>query len=58
MSHVEDRVQEMHPVPDGSSPAVVRRPKSGVTTPENICGMGHRMKRKRTHFSFAAQLRR
>lgn len=46
MSHVEDRVQEMHPVPDGSSAVVETTEEVRVTTPENICGMGHRMKRK------------
>ena len=46
MSHVEDRVQEMHPVPEGASATVETTEEIRVTTPETVCGMGHRMKRK------------
>jgi len=46
MSQVEDRVQEMHPVPEGASARVETTDEIRVRTPENVCGMGHRMKRK------------
>ncbi|HSM05636.1 MAG TPA: aerobic carbon-monoxide dehydrogenase large subunit [Longimicrobiales bacterium] len=46
MSQVEDRVQSMHPVPEGASAQVETTDEVRVTTPEKICGMGHRMKRK------------
>jgi len=46
MSQLEDRVQEMHPVPDGASAQVETTEEIRVTTPEKVCGMGHRMKRK------------
>lgn len=46
MSQVEDRVQQMQPVPPGSSAEVATTHEVRVTTPEKICGMGHRMKRK------------
>ena len=40
MSHVEDRFQEMHPVPEGSSAQVETTEEVRITTPEKICGMG------------------
>jgi carbon-monoxide dehydrogenase large subunit len=46
MSQLEDRVQFMHPVPEGASAQVETTEEIRVTTPEKICGMGHRMKRK------------
>ncbi|UCC25628.1 MAG: carbon-monoxide dehydrogenase large subunit [Gemmatimonadales bacterium] len=46
MSQLEDRVQHMQPVPEGSSAQVETTDEVRVTTPEKICGMGHRMKRK------------
>ncbi|MGD8497178.1 MAG: aerobic carbon-monoxide dehydrogenase large subunit, partial [Gemmatimonadales bacterium] len=41
-----DSVQEMHPVPEGASANVATESEIRVKTPEKICGMGHRMKRK------------
>ncbi len=46
MSQVEDRVQQLHSVPEGASAAVETTDEVRVTTPEKVCGMGHRMKRK------------
>lgn len=46
MSQVEDRVQQMHPVPPGASAVVETEKEIRVRTPAKICGMGHRMKRK------------
>jgi carbon-monoxide dehydrogenase large subunit len=46
MSQFEDRVQEMHAVPEGASAKVETTEDVRVTTPESVCGMGHRMKRK------------
>jgi carbon-monoxide dehydrogenase large subunit len=46
MSHLEPTKQEMHPVPEGASATVDTTEEIRVTTPENVCGMGHRMKRK------------
>jgi carbon-monoxide dehydrogenase large subunit len=46
MSQVQDRVQHMQPVPPGASATVETTRAVRVTTPDKICGMGHRMKRK------------
>jgi carbon-monoxide dehydrogenase large subunit len=46
MSQVEDRVQHLHRVPEGASAAMETTEEVRVTTPEKVCGMGHRMKRK------------
>jgi len=46
MSQFEDRVQKMHPVPEGASAQVETTDEVRISTPEKICGMGHRMKRK------------
>ena len=46
MSQNEDTVQEMHPVPEGASARVETTDEIRVRTPESVCGMGHRMKRK------------
>ncbi|MDX1687628.1 MAG: aerobic carbon-monoxide dehydrogenase large subunit [Candidatus Promineifilaceae bacterium] len=42
----EDRVQELHPAAPGSSQSVETTEEIRTTTPPEICGMGHRMKRK------------
>ncbi len=44
--HFEDRVEQKHDVPESSSAAVPTTEDIRVTTPPEICGMGHRMKRK------------
>ena len=46
MTHVADRTQQMQPVHAGASARVETLDEVRVTTPEKICGMGHRMKRK------------
>ncbi len=46
MSQVEDRVQHLHAVPEGASAQVETTEEVRVRTPEKVCGMGHRMKRK------------
>jgi len=46
MSQVEDRVQHLHAVPEGASARVETTDEVRVRTPEKVCGMGHRMKRK------------
>jgi carbon-monoxide dehydrogenase large subunit len=46
MTHNPDSRQEMHPVPEGASATVETTDSVRVTTPDTICGMGHRMKRK------------
>jgi carbon-monoxide dehydrogenase large subunit len=46
MTHNPDSRQEMHPVPEGASATVETTDDVRVTTPDTICGMGHRMKRK------------
>ncbi|HSM57871.1 MAG TPA: aerobic carbon-monoxide dehydrogenase large subunit [Candidatus Sulfomarinibacteraceae bacterium] len=45
-AQVEDRVQKLHDVPESSSAATETSEEVRVTTPPEICGMGHRMKRK------------
>ncbi|MDJ0753403.1 MAG: aerobic carbon-monoxide dehydrogenase large subunit [Ardenticatenaceae bacterium] len=44
--HVDDRVEVKHPVPEGASAKVETTEQIAVTTPPEVCGMGHRMKRK------------
>src|SRR5215813_12895140 len=46
MSHLKDRTEHHTPAPDGTSTAVKTTDDVRVTTPQKICGMGHRMKRK------------
>jgi aerobic carbon-monoxide dehydrogenase large subunit len=43
---VDDRFEKKYPVPEGASANVATSEKIRVTTPPEICGMGHRMKRK------------
>jgi aerobic carbon-monoxide dehydrogenase large subunit len=43
---VDDRFEKKHPVPAGASANVATSEEIRVTTPPEICGMGHRMKRK------------
>jgi carbon-monoxide dehydrogenase large subunit len=44
--HLADRVEPHSPTPAGSSAVVETTHEVRVTTPEKVCGMGHRMKRK------------
>jgi carbon-monoxide dehydrogenase large subunit len=44
--HLADRVEYHSPTPAGSSAQVETSHEVRVTTPANVCGMGHRMKRK------------
>src|SRR5690348_10499834 len=44
--HLDDRFEQHSPKPEGSSAQVPTCYEVRVTTPENVCGMGHRMKRK------------
>ena len=44
--HFEDRHENRHAVPDGASKQVETTEHIGVSTPPEISGMGHRMKRK------------
>jgi carbon-monoxide dehydrogenase large subunit len=44
--HVEDRMENKHATPSGTSAVVGTTEEVRVTTPPEICGMGHRMKRK------------
>jgi len=46
MTHVADRHESKSPAPKGSSAQVATTDEVRVTTPEKVCGMGHRMKRK------------
>ena len=43
---VEDRFEAKHDVPEGASAVIETTEEIRVTTPPEICGMGHRMKRK------------
>jgi len=43
---LNDRVEHHTPTPDGASANVPTSDHVRVTTPANVCGMGHRMKRK------------
>ncbi|NJN19401.1 MAG: carbon-monoxide dehydrogenase large subunit [Oscillochloris sp.] len=44
--HFADRVEHHTPSPAGTSATVETTHEVRVTTPANVCGMGHRMKRK------------
>ena len=46
MTHFADRVEPHSALPEGMSAQVETTEEPRVTTPEKICGMGHRMKRK------------
>jgi len=46
MPHLEDRVEYHSPKPEGVSAQVETESEVRITTPNKICGMGHRMKRK------------
>jgi carbon-monoxide dehydrogenase large subunit len=46
MPQLDDRKEHHSPKPDGVSKQVETTHDVRVTTPEKICGMGHRMKRK------------
>jgi len=46
MSHLESSVQSLHPAPEGASKQMETTDQIRITTPEKVCGMGHRMKRK------------
>jgi carbon-monoxide dehydrogenase large subunit len=46
MSQLGDKRESLTPRPAGASAAVPTTDELRVTTPETICGMGHRMKRK------------
>jgi len=41
-----DSVQQLHAVPEGASAATATESEIRIKTPEKVCGMGHRMKRK------------
>lgn len=43
---VDDRIENKHAVPAGASAVVETTDDVRITTPVEICGMGHRMKRK------------
>jgi carbon-monoxide dehydrogenase large subunit len=45
-THFDDRTEHHSPKPEGSSRNVETSDDVRVTTPEKVCGMGHRMKRK------------
>jgi aerobic carbon-monoxide dehydrogenase large subunit len=45
-NHLGDRSEQHSPKPAGSSANVATTDEVRVTTPEKVCGMGHRMKRK------------
>jgi carbon-monoxide dehydrogenase large subunit len=44
--HVDDRIEAKHTVPENASAFVETTEDVRITTPPEICGMGHRMKRK------------
>ena len=46
MSHLEDRFEHHTPVPEGASAKVETTEEVEISTPPEVCGMGHRMKRK------------
>src|SRR5689334_20303812 len=45
-THFDDRTEHHSPKPEGSSRTVETTDEVRVTTPDKVCGMGHRMKRK------------
>jgi carbon-monoxide dehydrogenase large subunit len=46
MTQFEDRYEHLSPRPEGTSARVDTTDEVRITTPDKICGMGHRMKRK------------
>ena len=46
MTHLDDRYEHHSEKPEGVSANVETTSEVRITTPEKICGMGHRMKRK------------
>ncbi len=46
MTHLEDRFEQHSPKPEGVSAKVAAVDEIQVKTPVEVCGMGHRMKRK------------
>ncbi len=46
MTHLDDRFEHHSEKPEGVSAQVETTSEVRVTTPEKVCGMGHRMKRK------------
>ncbi len=46
MTHVADRRENLSPAPKGASAQVATSDEVTIKTPEKVCGMGHRMKRK------------
>src|SRR5215470_1238176 len=45
-THFDDRTEHHSPKPEGTSATVETSDDVRVTTPDKVCGMGHRMKRK------------
>ena len=45
-THLEDRAEHHSPKPAGTSASVATSDEVRITTPDKVCGMGHRMKRK------------
>jgi carbon-monoxide dehydrogenase large subunit len=45
-THLEDRTEHHSPKPEGVSAQVETTHEVRITTPPQVCGMGHRMKRK------------
>ncbi len=45
-THLDDRTEHHSPKPAGTSAAVTTSDEVRITTPDKVCGMGHRMKRK------------
>ena len=46
MTHLDDRYDQHSPQAEGVSARVETSSEVRITTPEEVCGMGHRMKRK------------
>ena len=46
MTHLDDRFEEHSPKPEGVSAKVAPVDEIQIKTPVEVCGMGHRMKRK------------
>ena len=46
MTHLDDRYDQHSPQAEGVSAKVETSSEVRITTPEKVCGMGHRMKRK------------
>src|ERR1700704_5498923 len=45
-TQLEDRTEHHSPKPEGTSAKVATTDDVRITTPDKVCGMGHRMKRK------------